>query len=286
MSKPDGEFMFAEETAKQQAEGWSLAKMLEYRIEKLTQATEADLGKHIAQFPEIRAAITPPGYESFLLDGEAGSKALVSDTISLELVGALGRPDDETQVASFKRTLHLGEGWAYHDACEVKPEYRGQGISLKMLNGCLGLYEELGISEARVQASETGRWHWARVGFQFSPVSAGQKVREWAAELCETFEVRASIDQETSTTQLVGLGGNRKVSMAEIAAAIPRKTEEAEKAAECNDLGFEERIEFGRAMLLTGPEWDGRLGIKEAERVLFDIALEDKEERISREMDE
>lgn len=104
------------------------------------------------------------------------------------------------------------------DACEVKPEFRGRGISLRLMDGCLGLYEELELTEARVQASETGRWHWPRVGFQFSPLSSGDKVRDWARELCDALDVRATVESTASTTQLSALGGNRKVSMADIAA--------------------------------------------------------------------
>lgn len=284
MSKSAGDWNFAKEDAEQKAKGWPLRRRLESRIVKLAEATEVDLGRHIAQFPEIEAAMGLAGYDSFLLDGEAGAKAIVADDISLELIGGLSLPTGEKPlVATFKRTLQLGEQWAYHDACEVKPEFRGRGISLKLMDGCLKLYERLGLTEARVQASETGRWHWARVGFQFSPPSSGQKVRDWAAELCDALEVRATIEPTASATQLVALGGNRKISMADVAAAVPRKAEEARRSAAANGLDFEERIEFGRAMLLTGPEWDGRLGIREADRVLFEVALEDKEERLRRE---
>lgn len=282
MSKPKGEWRFAKEVAAQKAAGWSLERQLLWRIGELTQATEVDLAANIEHFPELKAAITPSGYESFLVPGPVGAKATLEDGGALELVGGLHIGGAPAPIATFKRTLNFEGKWAYHDHFEVMPEHRGRGISLQFLQGCFGLYDELDLAEARVQASATGRWHWARIGFQFSPPSAGIKVREWAAELCAAFGVRASVEESASTTQLVGLGGNRKVSMAEIAAAVPRKAEEATKAAEHNGLAFEERIEFGRAMLLTGPEWDGRLGLAEADRVLFEIALEDKEERLRR----
>ena len=283
MSRHAGEWKFSKEDAAQRAKGWSLRERLEWRIGKLVKATEVNLGKHIAQFPEIEAAISVPGYDSFLLDGEVGAKAIVAEDVTLELIGGLALPTGGKEVvASFMRTLQLDERWAYHEACEVKPEFRGRGISLKLMDRCLELYKELELTEARVQASETGRWHWARVGFQFSPLSSGQKVREWARELCDALDVRATVGDTASTTQLAALGGTRKVSMADIATAIPHKAEEAQRSAAANGLEFEERIEFGRAMLLTGPEWDGRLGLGEADRVLFEIALEDKEERLRR----
>ncbi len=265
------------------AEEGSLGDQLISRIGELTQATEVDLGTNIELFPELKAAITPPGYMSFLVPGEAGAKARLEDGAVIELVGGLHLPGDQRPIATFKRTLNLEEKWAYHDHFEVTPAYRGRGISLQFLRGCFSLYDDLGLTEARVQASETGRWHWARIGFQFSPASAGAKVRAWAAELAEALRLAVVVSPEASTTQLVGMGGLRKVSMAEIASAVPGKANEARKTAELNGLAMDDRIDFGRAMLLTGPQWDGRLGLQEADRVLFEIALEDKEERLGRE---
>jgi GNAT superfamily N-acetyltransferase len=266
----------------QVSEEVSLKEQLIARIDELTQATEVDLAANIERFPELKAAITPPGYMSSLVPGEAGAKARLEDGAVIELVGGLHLPGHQLPIATFKRTLNLDGKWAYHDHFEVRPDYRGRGISLQFLRGCFKLYDDLGLTEAHVQASETGRWHWARIGFQFSPASAGDKVREWAAELAEALRLPIVVSADASTTQLVGMGGLRKISMADIAAAVPRKAGEAKKAAECNGFEMEERIDFGRAMLLTGPEWDGRLGLQEADRVLFDIALEDKEERLAR----
>ena len=69
MSRQEQDWRFSKEDASQKAKGWPLRKRLESRIAKLAEATEVDLGKHIAQFPEIEAAMSLPGYESFLLDG-------------------------------------------------------------------------------------------------------------------------------------------------------------------------------------------------------------------------
>jgi GNAT superfamily N-acetyltransferase len=267
------------------AEEGSLKRQLIARLDKLTQGTEVDLGANIEHFPELKAAITPPGYESSLVEGPVGAKARLDSGWVIELIGGLHLPGEDMPIATFKRTISLEdeEEWAYHDHFEVKPAYRGRGISLQFLRGCFKLYDELGLTEARVQASETGRWHWARIGFQFSPASAGAKVRDWATELAEALGLTIAVSPDASTTQLVGLGGLRRASMADIASAIPRKAPEAKKTAELNGLEMDERIDFGRAMLLTGPEWDGRLGLQEADRTLFEIALEDKEERLGRE---
>lgn len=269
----------------QRVEGLPLADQLIWRIEQLTSGQSIDLAEQIHHFPEVTEAITPPTLEAKLLGGPERSEASLEDGGSLVLIGGLNVPGSLQLVAKFKRRLQLGQKLAYHEMLEVEPEFRGRGICLQLLRRTFVFYDALGLEEVQVEASlSTGRWYWARVGFEFELPKDREEVKKWAIEVCEALGISSlNVDTYSSAAQFARMGGNRRVSLGQIAAAIPAKAELVKTIAEQNGLEIEERIELGRAVMLTGPEWTGRLQLQGPSRVAFEIAVDGKEERMKRE---
>jgi hypothetical protein len=281
---------FAEEVARQRQAGTPLRDQLLWRMEQLTSGQSFALHDQIEHFPELLNGFTLPGFEIQLLpvdhEGKLACKANLEDGGSLLLTGFLHTPRPEfAKVATFRRELRLESGLAFHRVLEVEPPFRGQGLSLKFLGRSFELYDELEFEEVLQQASlATGRWHWARVGFEFFPASECEEMRKWAARVCEALEIKGlNLDHYSSAAQFARMGGNRRISLGELAEAVPDCERDLAELAEKNCLALDEKIELGRAVMLSGPDWKSRLVLNGPSRVAFEIYKQEKEERVIRE---
>jgi hypothetical protein len=230
-----GRKRFEEEIARQRAEGIPLRDQLLWRMEQLTQGQAFNLYEEIEYFDEVLRGFTIPGLETQLVavddEGELVCKGNLEDGGSLLVTGFLhtSRPEFR-KVATFRRELRLESGLAHHRLLEVEPPFRGNGLSLRFLDRSFSLYDDLGFEEVLQQASlATGRWQWARVGFEFFPASECEEMRRWAARVCEKLGVKGlNVMNYTSAAQFARMGGNRTVSFEEMAEALPAKREEFE----------------------------------------------------------
>lgn len=231
-------------------------------IESLTAGPTLDLSNHIEAFPEVEKAFIIPNTK-LLLIGNDRSLASLDDGGSLELVGSLYVEADRqpVEVLQFHRKVHLDGSCAEHKWLKVAPWCRGVGISSAFLLRSFEFYRELGISRVELEAQmETGKWHWARVGFDFETPGDFSKVREWALEATTALGVDGlHVEGFTRATQFARMVGKRDISLKELAQAVPRKRGQAEKVAEQNSLQMETPIALGRAVMLTGPSWNGYL---------------------------
>jgi GNAT superfamily N-acetyltransferase len=268
----------------------SLREQILWRTGELTSGQSIDLGEKIEHFPEVKEAFSIDGFKTKLLPKSAedpGSKASLEDGGSLLLTGLIHTPPPGPRmVAIFKRRLQLDLGWAIHEYLEVKPEFRGQGINLQLLRRSFDFYDALGLESVHLKASlATGRWHWARVGFEFHREHDRDAVRDWAVSVCEALKITGlSVENYSSAAQLVRMGGNRTASLEEIADAMPAERSRLEELAAANELAFNARLDLGRAVMLSGPDWMGRLELGGPSRVAFGIYADGKEERLRNEM--
>lgn len=273
---------FEKEVARQQAEGVPLRDQILWRLGELTNAQEVDLVEHASHFPELYTGFSAGGLQTGFVGGEEGSIGSLEDGGSLVLTGFLHDPGSRTLVAKFKRRLLLEQELALHELLEVEPELRGRGISLRFLRRSFGLYDELGLQEVHLQAGMgTGRWLWARVGFEFTLPVDCERVRGWATKVCGALGIdELNVGSYASAAQFARMGGNRMVSMAQLAEVMPAEAERFRLRAEANELGMDERIELGRAVMLSGPDWNGRLALAGPSRLAFEIYTDAKEERL------
>ncbi len=243
--------------------GAPLRESILWRIEALTHGQSIDLAEHIDHFPEVKEAFGIPNATLELIPGKC--EASLEDGGALELVGFLHSRSGakEHLVAQFQREIHLDQERVEHKWLKVEPDFRGYGISSALLLRSFEFYKALGLSGVELDAGmETGRWHWARVGFEFMWPRDRERVRAWALEVAERLNVhRPGIETFDSATQFARMEGNRKISLAELAESIPPMRGRIEAVAAQNYLEMETRIQFGRAVMLTGPGWEGRLDL-------------------------
>ena len=253
---------FEKEVARQRKAGIPLREQLLWRIEELTNGQSVDLAAHIEDFSEVKEAFSIPNTELELI--EERSEASLEDGGALKLVGFLyvDSGDRTHLVAQFHRELRLDQECVEHKWLKVEPPFRGYGISSALLLRSFDFYKALGLKGVELDASmETGRWHWARVGFEFMWPRDLERVREWALEVTAQLDVhRPGIEAFESATQFARMEGHRKVSLGEIDAATSTSVD-VKAIAKQNFLDMETRIPLGRAVMLTGPGWEGRLDL-------------------------
>lgn len=242
-----------------------LAARLLSKIESLTAGQEVDLCARFDDFPEVREAFTIPHAKLHLMPGRC--TASLEDGGSIELVGFLRTPLDRGTEAGlqFHRHLKLGERCAEHQWLKVAPGLRGIGLSSALLLRSFEFYRGLGITSVELDAAmETGKWHWARVGFEFIWPKQAAEVKGWALAVAEALSVDgANVEALATATQFARMEGRRGVSLEEIAQVFPERAKalDFEEIARENGFGMQERVAFGRAVMLTGPQWEGRLDL-------------------------
>lgn len=269
-------------------DGAPLRESLLRRIEELTNGQAIDLAEHIDHFPEVKAAFGIPNATLELIPGKC--EASLEDGGTLELVGFIHARSDAQDhlVAQFQRKIRLDQECAEHKWLKVEPAFRGYGISSALLLRSFDFYKALGLSGVELDAGmETGRWHWARVGFEFMWPKDRTRVRAWALEVTERLNVhRPGMETFTSATQFARMEGNRKVSLAELADSTPLLRDRIEAVAKQNYLEMEECIPLGRAVMLTGPGWEGRLDLHGPSYVQFKSYADAKAEEARRLLDD
>lgn len=279
----DSPWRFAEATAEQKAQGWSLRDRLLWRIGELTSSQSIDLAEHVEHFPEIVDAYTLNEIRPVLVsrdhDGELMSKASLENGGSIRVTGALVY--DRQFAGQFMRRLQLDRNLAMHEHLIISPRFRGQGIGARFVHRSLELYDALGLEQVGLKAGlATGRWYWAQMGFDFVVPEEVEPIRVWAKKVCDATGVEADgLDELSSAPQFARLEGTRAISFGEMAAALPDHAEHLGKVAEANGFAPDDLLGLGKATMLSGPGWSARLDLKGAQRRSFEEALLERSAR-------
>lgn len=256
------------------------------RVESLTPGSSLDLAAHIDAFPEVKTAFMIPNTKLWLA-GEERCTASLDDGGSLELVGALyvkheGKP---VVVLQFHRHIRIAPSCAEHKWLKVEPWCRGVGISSAFLLRSFELYGALGIDRVELEAQmETGKWHWARVGFEFQAPRDLERVRGWAQEVISSLDLEEPppVERFTSASQFALMTAREDVTLGALAAALPETRDQAEAAARKNSLTMDDPVPLGRAVMLTGPSWNGYLDLGSPEHAQFKAYADSKAEEAAR----
>ncbi len=264
----------------QRARGEPLGEQLLWRIKAL--GADVDIGDPANQdaFREVWSAFNLPGTT---LDAAAGECRATLDDGGTILVKAFIYHGGNV-LGFVQRRLLLGRAIVIHEGLVIEPPYRGRGLNLALLNQSFDFYDEVGIREVWLEAGlATGRWHWARVGFEFAQPKDLQAVKDWVEKVLKAVGIRGlRVDRYTSALQFARMGGNRQIALETIAAAIPASRERIEAAAAGNDLEMDQPIALARAVMITGPTWLGRLDLQGPGRAVFRAHLQEKAARIKR----
>jgi hypothetical protein len=254
-----------------------LREQLIERIEILGGTVELDEANR-AVFREVWDGLAIPRVDLAPIDEECWAGSEDGGTIVVKAVIRL----DGQPVGIIQRRLMLERRIALHELLFLGPLVRGQGLSVALLMASFALYDKLGFREVQLQAAiETGRWYWARVGFEFIRDEDARVVRDWACAVIDATGVRAlRPDRYKAAGQIARMGGRRRLSLGRIAEMMPARSERIAKIAAASDLPLDRRIELGRAVMITGPPWFGRLDLRGPERAAFNAYAAAKIARI------
>ena len=166
----------------------------------------------------------------------------------------------------------LRDGYAIHEVLILEEEVRGRGVSAVVLKRSFELYDQLGFQIVILEADMTGKWHWARLGFDFVLDSDLANVRNWTERALAALRITGlRVEGYTSAAQFARMGGARKVSIGSLASALPAaERPRIERTAAENGLALDEEIALARALMICGPKWFGRLELNGPGRVAFE----------------
>lgn len=257
----------ADIAARRASGGGSLNEELRRRIEQL--GGHADFGDAAIcdAFSEVLAAFEPPGFtlvpipDRCAIDSEDGGSIVIGGRLYAgdKFLGLL------------QRRLMLERGFAIHELLHLEQGARGYGVSAVCLKRCFGLYDELGLKMVLLQADMTGKWHWARVGFEFVLDKEREIVGSWTERALAALGIaNLRVDGYDSAAQFARMGGARLLALESLAAAIPAERVRFRQIATENGLEMGDEIALARALMLCGPTWFGALELKGPGRVAFE----------------
>jgi hypothetical protein len=211
-------------------------------------------------------------------------------------------------VGELIRHLQLDAGRVGHELLRVQRPYRGAGLAILLLDRSFAFYQECGLRLVAVHAAlETGRWYWARLGFDFETPTERAFVAGWGVLALEALgEPLLPITAPARRWAQLGTASPpRMVSLRElhtaVSAHVKRRLADPHEAATyqnlavamrerlggdwidhdrfaaCaheNGVALDEQIPLGRAIMLTGPDWNGVFDLSSrAVRDAFDEEL-------------
>jgi hypothetical protein len=263
------------------------------RIDELGDMRLSTGSRHDA-FGELYAAYTPPGFRLMPFPDDS---ALFTDGHRVVVRAVIADDTQGQVVGEIERDLILDHALVRHELLKLQDAYRGRGVSLVLLGRALPIYRRLGLRAVAVHAAlETGRWHWARLGFDFATSSERAVALGWAL-LALAGLGREPIDPDAPARRLAQIGTGspeEEASMAEVRGAVetelarwrsdPARRVAAEALARewdrralaesagrftaldpartallagRNGLDASEEIALGKAIMLAGPDWEG-----------------------------
>lgn len=207
-----------------------------------------------------------------------------------------------------RRRFSMSTNVLSHDWLRVQRPYRGSGMSHVLLNQAFPFYRDLGLVAVAIHAAlETGRWHWARLGFDFAPTS--RPVVETWATVCLAALGQPLLPTGFAASELALLGSapsGETASFADLLGALEREVErrladpatasaiqqfiaycdgrlEGEMSrptldkdrlraiADANGFGYESDAALGKVVMLAGPDWWGYFDLADtAAQAVFD----------------
>jgi hypothetical protein len=251
----------------------SLRDQLAWRVGLLDEDLDfSDPDARIA-LAEVFEAYEPPGFSLAPIPERCGIEKV--DGGSIVIAGRLVAGGRDLGI--LQRRLLLGHGVAIHEILHLDHGARGVGVSAVSLKKCFAFYDELDFGRVVLQADFTGKWHWARLGFDIVLEKELGMIRDWTERALAALGItNLRVDGYESAAQFARMGGARKIALEELARAIPPERLRITRIAGENGLEMDEEIDLARALMLCGPQWYGTLELQGPGRVAFEAYAEAK----------
>jgi N-acetylglutamate synthase-like GNAT family acetyltransferase len=236
---------------------------IDQRFSDLHGATFEDTDVFHA-FADVFDAVCAPQHITFVPSRE--HCALDVDDRQIRIQGTLRSAAGDT-IGEIQRHLDFRRDLAIHQKLIVNPDFRAVGIGAIVLAHSLRFYEAAGISDVHLTAGlSTGPYYWAKLGFEFSDADESAGVQHWFARVNAKLALGLDCRATRSPSEWVVLGDEPKTecSLGQIAAAFPDVEERIKMRANDNAIELTTPIRAGKAILLAGPDWRGRLAVSRA----------------------
>lgn len=207
---------------------------------------------------------------------------------SVQMAGRMYRWD--RLVATWHRELVLDQRVVVHHYLEVEAPYRAAGIGPGLLLSGFELYDRLGMERVVLQAGlASGKWHWARCGFDFIPGTGDDAIRFYNA-MVERLGLPIDTSEFRSATEYALAAPEVQVTFSSIASILsggggPAVVARIREIAFENDIDFHEPVPAAKAIMLCGPGWDGYLPLRGPRRAAFDAYLASRLAAVRRRLD-
>jgi hypothetical protein len=186
--------------------------------------------------------------------------------------------DGSQAACTFQREIVLDTGIAIHHYLKVEPAMRAAGIAPGLLKQGLDLYDALGLRRILVHAAlETGRWYWARCGFDFASDQDRRLVTGYFDAVVSALGISVDTTSISTAYEYALAGPGITASMRDVAALLPASAEpEFQRRAAENDIDFAAQISAARAIMLCGPDWHGVMPLHGPQRTQFELYLQSR----------
>jgi N-acetylglutamate synthase-like GNAT family acetyltransferase len=246
---------------------------IDRRFSDLRGATFEDVDVFHA-FADLFNAVCAPQHITFVPCRQ--NCALDVDDRQIRIHGILRSAAGDT-IGEIQRHLDFRRDLAVHQKLIVNPAFRTVGIGAILLAHSLRFYEAAGISDVHLKAGlSTGPYYWAKLGFEFADAGESAAIQHWFARVNAKLALGLDCRAARSPSEWVLLGDEPKTqcSLGQIASAFPDVANRIETRANDNAIDLTTPIRAGKAVLLAGPDWRGRLTVSRASqtRVLVYVA--------------
>jgi hypothetical protein len=230
-----------------------------------------------AAFAEVFDAFRPPNFDLF---PEPDQCAIAAAEHAIRVSGVIVDTANRQVVGHLVRTISLDSGIAEHDLLALQQPYRDNALTPVLIWQSFDFYDRIGLFAALVHAAlQTGRWYWARLGFEFAHPRFRSSVGRWGRAVNAALGNPVDVSSFTEARQWALAGATPPVAdttFEEIARAMPRARWAHFRGqslgsylgivAEANRLRFDQPISLGRAIMLSGPDWWGFFPLQDAAR--------------------
>lgn len=228
-------------------------------------------------FAEVFDAFKPPNFDLYPQPDDC---AIAVAGHVIRVSGVIIDTANRQVVGDLVRTIALDTGIAEHNFLRLHQPYRDNALTPVLVWRSFGFYDRIGLVAAVVHAAlQTGRWYWARLGFEFATPQFRERVRRWGRAVNTALGSPLDVSGFTEARQWALAGSTPPVvetTFEEIARSMPRARWAHFRGqsfgsylgivADANRLRFDQPIPLGRAIMLSGPDWWGFFPLHDAAR--------------------
>ncbi|RKQ92964.1 hypothetical protein C8N24_2821 [Solirubrobacter pauli] len=244
---------------RRRAEGVPLDRReIELRFATLRGGSFDDPDLFVA-FADVFNAVCAPAHITFV--PQRDRCRIDFDKKQLQFSGELRSAAGDV-IGVIERILDFEVGIAWHSRIIVNKRFRDVGIAAILLEHSLRFYQAVELPEVQLTAAlTTGPYYWAKLGFQFADAADSAAVQHWFARVNAKLALGLDCVSERPPRDwlLIGADDGCTCTLGMIASAFPSERASIETRAKDNRIGLDEQIPVGKAILLSGPKWRGRL---------------------------